>query len=281
MFNSSTPLQDLLNKLVAETTLVSEGSSTIPSLSNIIVSDLSSVLLPPGSEALNLLPTAEAAALLVSLARLRAGSSLPQSWLDAVLQGPLSPSRSESPVGCLPTRTLAEVAWAVSELSDTSTTSGGGPGSVASAWATGLLAAVVPRLPDFYGPDLSGMVCACGTLVKQPLLWSSSQTAAAETDEAAARPIPAAVMVAAATAADVGSRVTSSGPPGAAPLPPAPAAEVAPWRSAVAAESTYQLSEFTADFGPFDIAQLAVGLADLEVPVDGALRQALMKAVYR
>ena len=49
------------------------------------------------------------------------------------------------------------------------------------------------------------------------------------------------------------------------------------WKDAVAAEARYQLAEFTTDFGAFDIAQLMLGLADLDVPVDSDLRSAIMK----
>lgn len=49
------------------------------------------------------------------------------------------------------------------------------------------------------------------------------------------------------------------------------------WRDPIAAEARYQLAEFTPDFGAFDIAQLILGLADLNVPVDADLRSAIMK----
>lgn len=52
------------------------------------------------------------------------------------------------------------------------------------------------------------------------------------------------------------------------------------WLSDMTAECEYQLCEFPADFGAFDLAKLASGLADLDVAISDKMRTALMKSVY-
>ena len=132
---------------------------------------------------------------------------------------------------------------------------------------------------DFYGPDLAGLLCACGLLHKDPPLWMwgvGSASAEATLSSLGGPSAAAAAMM--ASSASASSQTAAIVVPEPAPSPAVVTAAAVPvWRDAVAAEARYQLSEFTSDFGAFDLAQLVLGLADLEVPVDSDLRSAIMK----
>lgn len=153
-------LQALVTKLAAAAdggAATAPSSSTTPTSNShtLSASSVDAILQQlPASTLSTQLTAPQAATLLASLARLRA--QVPASWLEAVLAGPLA---GEAAVQACSTRQIAEATWAVSELCEAS-----GPGSAVMAWATSLLAAVVPHLADFYAPDLAALVGSCGAL---------------------------------------------------------------------------------------------------------------------
>jgi hypothetical protein len=169
---------------------------------------------------------------------------------------------------------VAEALWSLSNLSGLNLGLGGDGGGTTpevAAAAAALVVSAVKRLPDFFGPDLAKTVCAAATL--------------AAGNGGAAPP----------ASSGGGSRG------GLADAPPAGAAAAAvgvtaAWARAVIDECEYQLVEFSADFTPFDLARLALGIALLQdIGADAAaaqaggaawpeagvrLREALLKAVY-
>ncbi|GBF88250.1 hypothetical protein Rsub_00962 [Raphidocelis subcapitata] len=228
---------------------------------------------------LGALDAAAACGLLQQLAAV--GYCPPGGWQGQLLGPIVAAARG----GSLPPAQLAEALWSLSNLSGGGASgpqqqqqpqqqeeAAGAAGLDTAAAARELLAAAARQLPDFFGPDLAKAVCAGATLA-----------AAA----AAAAAAPGGGAPAAAAAAPGGA-------PAAAAAPPPPAVDAA-WAAAVLAECEYQLVEFSADFGAFDLARLALGLSllsDLGAdprsvqgpggwPEAGQrLRDALLKAVY-
>lgn len=133
------------------------------------------------------------------------------------------------------------------------------------------------RLEGFYGPDLALLVCGAGSILSSTVssfdpeggvrLQQAADAAAAPGDVAQAT--PAAVDTARASAPSPSSTSSSEQ----LPLP-------AGFADAVLAEVQYQVTEFPADLGAFDLARMASGLADLGISPSTVLQDRLMKAVY-
>lgn len=182
------------------------------------------------------------------------------SWMQQLLTGLCSRLQE------LSTQQLAGLLWSLSNLRYTPDP---------QQWQE-LLQAAQGRLEEFYGPDLALLVCGAGSILSST---SSSfdpeggvrlQQRAADAAAAAAAP--------SAPDADASMQVplvssSSSSSLGQLVLP-------AGFADAVLAEVQYQVTEFPADLGAFDLARLASGLADLGISPSTALQDRLMKAVY-
>ncbi|KAI8467033.1 MAG: hypothetical protein J3K34DRAFT_524039 [Monoraphidium minutum] len=217
-----------------------------------------------------------------------AGLCPPAAWQARLLQ----PLAAAAAGGALPPAALAGALWSLSNLSsgaDFGPGGGGGAGAAdeaaAAAAAAQLLSAAAKRLPDFFGPDLARLVCAAGTL---------AAAAAAPADAGGGGGADADAGGAAAAGA------LSPSPPRAPPVQQQPQQQPhaalgvdATWVAAVLKECEYQVVEFPADLGAFDLARLALGislltdLGDLGAAggapwpeASGRLREALLKAVY-
>lgn len=177
----------------------------------------------------------------------------PSDWMQAVLQG-LCSSAAE-----LSTQQLAGLVWSLSNLRYTPTQ---------QQWQV-ILTAAQAKLEDFYGPDLALLVCGAGSI---SISTSSSfdpagglrqQHEAGKADEVA----PASEQH------PEGSLSASSSSSTQLPVPDG-------WADAVLSEVQYQVTEFPADLGAFDLARMASGLADLGISPSTQLQDKLMKAVY-
>jgi hypothetical protein len=160
----------------------------------------------------------------------------------------------------LSTAQLAGLVWSLSNLRHTPTQ---------QQWQA-VLAAAQARLDDFYGPDLATLVCGAGSIL--------SSGSSSFDPEGGVRVQPAglgAVAEASGPADAAGSSDgSSSGSASIQLVVPAGFAD------AVLAEVQYQITEFPADLGAFDLARIASGLADLGISPTSALQDRLMKAVY-
>jgi hypothetical protein len=173
----------------------------------------------------------------------------PGAWQDGVLEK-VGQAAAD---GALPPRLIADALWSLSNLS------GLAAGPAAAAAVRQLLAAAGGQLQDFFGPDLTKMVCAAGTLA------STTGSSSGGVDPAAGPPVGL----------------------------------DAAWAAAVFKECEYQMVEFSADYSAFDLARMALGLsllADLGAAAapaadnaatgaawpepSGRLREALLKTVY-
>lgn len=198
-----------------------------------------------------------------------AGFPAPAALLAQLLQ----PVAAAAAAGTLSTAQLSEALWSLSNLP--------GQGSEAGAATAQILGAAARRLPDFFAPDLARLVCAAGTLAAAP-------------------------AAAAGPAEGPGANADAEPEPEAGPGPRSLGIDAA-WVAKVMDECEYQVVEFPADFGAFDLARMALGLAQLSGlgtsgsgssgagPASGAgaagsgaawpepsgrLRDALLKAVY-
>jgi len=179
----------------------------------------------------------------------------PARWLGAALLEPLG-AALERAAAC-GAKELAGALWAASNLplpmaeaeeeeeerggkgGEEGGGEGAGPASPPPTTTTSsstngalraVMAALEPQLQDLFAPDLARVVCAAGALARN------------------------------ASNAAVGSGSGSSDASSSSALPPTFAA-------AVVEEVTYQVTEFAADFGAYDLARLVSGLADLTVVV--------------
>jgi hypothetical protein len=179
------------------------------------------------------------------------------SWMQQLLTGLCSRLQD------LSTQQLAGLLWSLSNLRYTPDP---------QQWQE-LLQAAQGRLEEFYGPDLALLVCGAGSIL--------SSTSSSFDPEGGVRLQQSAADAAAAVTSspDAGASTqaspasTSSSSVGQLVLP-------AGFADAVLSEVQYQVTEFPADLGAFDLARLASGLADLGISPSTALQDRLMKAVY-
>ncbi|GAX75902.1 hypothetical protein CEUSTIGMA_g3345.t1 [Chlamydomonas eustigma] len=278
-FEDCSSSQAILDKIQS---CCSEGSSLSPNAVQSLLQHL------PASRVSTDVTTLQAAMLLPSIVRWDACSQIPQPWITATLASPLSPARMTSQ---LSSHQFSETVWAVSELLDPSHC---GTGTQASSWASQVLTAATPLLPDFFGPDLAALIYACGQLYKDPILWMTKQDTTAPADQhdsngklsvdlshhsnKASASLGTSEGMASSTPSNfdtAGKDVSVTGA-----VRPVVNVDKGEWRTALAAESKFQLIEFTADFKPMDISNLLLGLADLSVPIDADLHTAIRKAVF-
>lgn len=158
----------------------------------------------------------------------------------------------------LSTAQLAGLVWSLSNLRHTPTQ---------QQWQA-VLAAAQARLEDFYGPDLATLVCGAGSIL-------SSGSSSFE-PEGGVRVQPAGLGAAAEASGQADAAGTSDGNSDSSSQLVVPAG----FADAVLAEVQYQITEFPADLGAFDLARIASGLADLGISPTSALQDRLMKAVY-
>jgi hypothetical protein len=158
----------------------------------------------------------------------------------------------------LSTAQLAGLVWSLSNLRHMPTQ---------QPWQA-VLAAAQARLEEFYGPDLATLVCGAGSIL-------SSGNSSFE-PEGGVRVQLAKVGAAAAEA----SGQTDAAGDGDSSSSTSQLVVPAGFADAVLAEVQYQITEFPADLGAFDLARLASGLADLGISPTAALQDRLMKAVY-
>jgi hypothetical protein len=179
-------------------------------------------------------------------------------WMDALL------THTSGTAGQLQPPQVAALVWALSNLQHTPSQ---------QQWSA-LLVAGQRQLQDFYGPDLALFVCGAGSIYS-----SSSASFDPSGGVRAAAVAAAAAAVAAGDGSDgsAGGSSSSSSSSGSCThslsLPPG-------WADAVLAEVGYQVTQFPADLGAFDLARLASGLADLAISPSAALAERLLKAVY-
>lgn len=174
------------------------------------------------------------------------------SWMAAVLTDLCSRLQD------LSTAQLAGLVWSLSNLRHMPTQ---------QQWQA-VLAAAQARLEEFYGPDLATLVCGAGSIL-------SSGNSSFE-PEGGVRVQLAKVGAAAAEA----SGQTDAAGDGDSSSSTSQLVVPAGFADAVLAEVQYQITEFPADLGAFDLARLASGLADLGISPTAALQDRLMKAVY-
>lgn len=171
------------------------------------------------------------------------------SWMQDVLAALCSRLQD------LSTQQLAGLVWSLSNLRHTPTQ---------QQWQA-LLGAAQARFEDFYGPDLALLVCAAGSIL--------STNSSSFDPEGGVRSQPPS-LGADGPAASAGHDSSSSGSSSVQLELPAG------WADAVLAEAQYQVKEFPADLGAFDLARMASGLADLGISPSTELQDRLMKAVY-
>lgn len=179
----------------------------------------------------------------------------PRDWMQAVLQGLCSS------VADLSTQQLAGLVWSLSNLRYTPTP---------QQWQA-ILTAAQDKLEDFYGPDLALLVCGAGSI-------SSSTSSSFDPAGGLRQQHPPGTADEVAPASEQYpegdlSASTSSISTTQLPVPDG-------WADAVLAEVQYQVTEFPADLGAFDLARMASGLADLGISPSTQLQDKLMKAVY-
>lgn len=172
-------------------------------------------------------------------------------WMQQLLSG-LCRDRLQD----LSTQQLAGLVWSLSNLRHTPSQ---------QHWGA-ILGAAQARLQDFYGPDLALLVCGAGSIVSSSTSSFDPDSGLKQQDSSTSPPPSPSDNTAATTtsSAVVNSDLTLPGG----------------WADAVLEEVSYQVTQFPADLGAFDLARTASGLADLGISPSTQLQDKLLKAVY-
>jgi hypothetical protein len=165
----------------------------------------------------------------------------PPEWLASALLEPLSRAIASQGSDCAGAKELAGALWAASNLplpmgmggdGDDSGNSDGNSSNDATADALrSLMSALEPQMQDLFAPDLARVVCAAGALARNAQGGGGGAAAASSSSSSSKSALPST------------------------------------FASALVDEVTYQVTEFAADFGAYDLARLISGLADLTAVV--------------